>query len=928
MSAENDVTNPQQNSNFHAPLNVAAAEFVPVTTNSGAVPKKTYKQNPHPNRHNRGEGQNRFNGNFNGPPSRAPRYHQRYDNENSREHNSRNLNCNENENYHPDRRRNNVRNNRPRKIENPTRSSCDPNPEDAINDVDSSETKTKHHQNRPQQSHRNSSNRSSSGNQTRHQNSSHTNQNHNASRPSQNKIKTPRIDPAKISQRDQLIRDIETGKIECMICCERIRDHHSIWNCSNCFRIQHLHCIRTWIKNSKSETHEWRCVACQFERKEIPKDYFCFCGQIKSPPLSRDDLAHSCGSMCAKTDNCPHPCSLQCHPGPHAICQAFVERSCGCGKLKKTYQCCQKEVFECEAVCGKTLSCGVHECRKKCHQGDCSECDFEIDMKCFCNKHSKTETCSPDNAMITRYSCSQICDLPLNCGNHNCKSTCHSGNCDSCQLSPELVENCPCGRMKIAQNSRKTCVDEIPVCDEVCGKSLPCAHTCEMLCHLDACPPCDKTKNIKCRCGRIEEKIECKLLESTDLRCKKKCTKFKTCGKHRCNQQCCIELEHVCQSSCGKMLSCGKHRCQRNCHIGNCSSCTRVSFDELRCECGASVVYPPVPCGVPVPECKNKCTRRHKCDHPISHHCHSGTECPPCVFLTAKWCFGLHEQRKTIPCNQKSFSCGLNCRKPLKCGNHFCLKTCHEGFCETANEKCKQPCTKKRNECEHNCNAPCHTDKCPDTTCRVSIEVTCECGNLKSMKSCEQVAYENRKLQRVKLAMQVQEGGGFEMIDITTIKKTTKTLTCNDECKTLERNRRLDIAFKIDNPSLASSYKFMPSYSDFVKTFYKKDSTFVDMVFEKLTSLVKLTKESKQQPRSFSFPCMNRDKRHLVHDLAAMFGCETQAYDAEPNRNIVATASKIACWLPSHTISEVLARENGQRQVRPPSNAWSNQLKI
>lgn len=165
------------------------------------------------------------------------------------------------------------------------------------------------------------------------------------------------------------------------------------------------------------------------------------------------------------------------------------------------------------------------------------------------------------------------------------------------------------------------------------------------------------------------------------------------------------------------------------------------------------------------------------------------------------------------------------------------------------------------------------------------------------MKTCEVVADENHKLQRVKLALhmqQMQDGESVEMKDIygDGSKKTVKILACNNECATLERNRRLDIAFKVENPNLISYPKFIPNYSEFVRTFYKKESAFVNMAHDKLTELVKLSKESKQKSRSYSFPVMNRDKRHVIHDLAAMFGVETVAYDAEPNRNIVATASR------------------------------------
>lgn len=123
------------------------------------------------------------------------------------------------------------------------------------------------------------------------------------------------IEPSKISQREQLIKDIESNSLECMICCDRIRDHQPVWSCTNCFHILHLNCIKTWITNSKTESGEWRCVACQYLRLETPKDYICFCGKQKYPAVNRNDLAHSCGEMCGRTDNCLHPCTLRCHPG-------------------------------------------------------------------------------------------------------------------------------------------------------------------------------------------------------------------------------------------------------------------------------------------------------------------------------------------------------------------------------------------------------------------------------------------------------------------------------------------------------------------------------------------------------------------------------------------------------------------------------------
>lgn len=138
----------------------------------------------------------------------------------------------------------------------------------------------------------------------------------------------------------------------------------------------------------------------------------------------------------------------------------------------------------------------------------------------------------------------------------------------------------------------------------------------------------------------------------------------------------------------------------------------------------------------------------------------------------------------------------------------------------------------------------------------------------------------------------MQSGNSVEFRDIFGPIKLSnnKTLECNDECQLLERNRRLAIGLQIRNPDLQS--KFQPKYSEFLRGWGKKDPLFITGIHDKLSELVKLAKDSKQRSRSHSFPSMNRDKRHVVHEMCEMFGVDSVAYDAEPNRNIVATAHK------------------------------------
>ncbi|XP_041776975.1 protein shuttle craft [Anopheles merus] len=741
---------------------------------------------------------------------------------------------------------------------------------------------------------------------------------------------------SKCSQREKLMREIECYRLECLVCCEIVKPMQSTWSCGNCYHILHLGCVTKWATSSQSEDGSgWRCPACQHVSKKVPREYFCFCGKQKNPAYNREDLAHSCGEVCGRRDVCEHACTLLCHPGPCPPCQASVQRRCGCGRLEKTVQCCQKEELLCEAVCEKPLNCELHRCGRRCHAGSCDTCTEQVQHSCHCGKGERSVVCSVENLAFQRYGCGKACERPLGCGNHRCARLCHEGECEACADAPERVRSCPCGREPIVPGSRQSCLDPIPTCSGPCGRKLACGppganHCCEAACHRGACPPCKKSTTVKCRCGSMDQPMRCKELttRADDARCKKRCVRRRSCAKHKCNQVCCIDLDHICPKTCSLPLSCGRHRCDKPCHKGNCRPCHRVSFDELACDCGANVIYPPVPCGTRKPACDRPCGRRHACDHPALHNCHAEAECPPCVVLTTKHCHGRHEQRKTIPCYQESFSCGMPCAKPLACGRHKCIRACHEDECaqEGTAGVCKQSCTRTREACPHPCNAPCHEGECPDVPCKIVVEVTCECGNRKQQRTCHDFSKEYRRIATAQLASSVQEmqrGGSVELSDILgpVRPKNNKTLECNEECRMLERNRRLAIALQIRNPDLPS--KLQPNYSETLRAYAKKDPALVQMIHDKLTELVKLAKESKQKSRSYSFPVMNREKRAIVHEMCHMFGVESVAYDAEPNRNVVATADRFTSWLPSMSLMEVLQRENGQRRIVVPSlNAW------
>ncbi|XP_024943770.1 protein shuttle craft isoform X2 [Cephus cinctus] len=705
------------------------------------------------------------------------------------------------------------------------------------------------------------------------------------------------------SQRERLTDQLNRGQLECLVCCDRIKQTDYVWSCSNCYHVLHLKCTKKWAKSSQSE-NGWRCPACQNVTSVIPEEYFCFCGKGNTPEWNRREVAHSCGDVCGRmraNTNCVHKCTLLCHPGPCPLCIAMVTKYCGCGRTSQTLKCSTATLLHCEATCGKLLNCEKHTCEKKCHHGSCEKCDKTIHQECFCGKHNREVTCDVD--IPSTYTCENICEKLLDCGNHKCKALCHPGPCESCSLKPEAVTHCCCGQTPSTEQ-RKSCLDEIPTCEKICCKRLKCGqpshpHTCKSKCHEGDCPECELITKVKCRCGNMDKEIPCKELttKADDARCEKRCTKKRSCGRHKCNQMCCIDIEHICPLPCSKTLSCGRHKCEQTCHKGRCQPCWRSSFDELFCECGAAVLYPPIPCGTRRPACDRPCSRQHACSHEVLHNCHSEATCPPCTVLTQNWCYGKHELRKAVPCHVNEISCGLPCNKPLSCGRHKCITLCHAGSCEKPGQVCTQPCTTPRDLCGHICASPCHEGKCPDTPCKEMVKVTCQCGHRSMTRACVENSRDFQRIASGILASKMADMQLGHSVDLEEVfgqgakkQNQLKTLECNDECKVIERNRKLALCLQIVNPDLSG--KLMPRYSDLMKHWAKKDPFFCQMVHDKLTELVQLAKTSKQKSRSYSFECMNRDKRHFVHEYCEQFGCESQAYDQEPKRNVVATAVK------------------------------------
>ncbi|CAH0398025.1 unnamed protein product [Chilo suppressalis] len=734
-----------------------------------------------------------------------------------------------------------------------------------------------------------------------------------------------------MTQRERLSEQLDKGTLECLVCCERVKQIDPVWSCSNCYHVLHLRCIRKWAMSSVVEG-KWRCPACQNTSEEIPMEYRCMCGNVRSPEYQRGNAgAHTCGKSCRRSRTCPHPCTLLCHPGPCPPCQATITKHCGCGAEARSVMCSSKLSQVCGRVCNRLLDCGVHTCQKECHDGACDDCGETVTQVCYCPAaQSRSVPCTRETGGVTQWSCGEACSRVLACGQHVCRAVCHAPPCPACRLLPALVATCPCGRTRLAEGSRKACTDPIPLCGNICAKPLPCGpagdkHFCKQDCHDGECPVCPDKTLLQCRCGHSSREVPCSELSQSynNIFCQKKCNKKLSCGRHRCRTACCAATSHRCAVVCGRTLSCQTHRCEEFCHTGHCAPCPRLGFEELRCACGEQALLPPVACGARPPPCSAPCRVPRPCGHPPHHSCHQA-DCPPCVVLTTKRCHGGHEERKTIPCSQDEFSCGLPCGKPLPCGKHTCIKTCHKGPCDTG--KCTQPCNEKRPSCGHPCSAACHSSSgtpCPSSApCRRPVRATCPCGRRAQERACADNARDTAKMMSALAATKIQENGSVDLSEVQRPANMLKTLECDDECRVEQRTRQMALALQIRNPDVSS--KLAPRYSDGLRATAVKEPAFAQQIHDKLTELVHLAKKSKQKTRSHSFPSMNWQKRQFIHELCEHFGCESVAYDAEPNRNVVATADKEKSWLPAMSILEVVAREAGKRRVpgpvlRPPT---------
>ncbi|EIT73873.1 transcription factor [Aspergillus oryzae 3.042] len=386
------------------------------------------------------------------------------------------------------------------------------------------------------------------------------------------------------------------------------------------------------------------------------------------------------------------------------------------------------------------------------------------------------------------------------------------------------------------------------------------------------------------------------------------------CGRHACAERCCpgeqkaverqalrrklkshlrpsdedVEAEHICTRVCGRMLKCGRHTCPELCHKGPCNTCREAIFEEISCNCGRSVLYPPLPCGTQPPPCSAPCERPKSCGHPQTpHNCHTDEEeCPKCPYLTEKMCLCGKQILKNVPCWLADARCGRICGETLKCGSHTCQKNCHRpGDCEDTLKPCQQPCGKTKTMCGHPCTEPCHAPyPCPEKTpCSSMITVTCGCGRLRQERRCNAA-------KAVASKGQLQQPQRLPAVT---------PLTCDDECARLERNRSLASALGVDiNPSTTvaqNATASLPYSSETLDMYIQLSSSAPLSTLQSYESTLHSLAANPTQ-RSVRFQPAKSSLRAFVHSLATDWGFASESFDPEPHRHVFVL--KPTVWNP------------------------------
>lgn len=655
--------------------------------------------------------------------------------------------------------------------------------------------------------------------------------------------------------------------------------------------------------------------------------------------------ALSCGEVCNKPLSCQqHLCQQLCHLGPCQPCEHLVESTCHSHALVSMQPCRSMDRMalkhSCDLSCDKLLNCGNCRCMQRCHASACDMCtkqppttDARVLVQDLSTRTVVERIWSHRNR-LTKDDLELLRPLLHLCSCHREARTYSAAPSTSDEFM-RLEQLCAANQWKLCDWSERpaTCNDSQFSCAEICGRHLPCGHTCPRVCHPsdDPCGDCQTPIERRCRCGQSSFQMPCSL--SVMPTCDRPCKQMLSCRSHRCQQVCCPDFGmaaagviHLCVATCDKPLNCQRHHCEKLCHSGKCQPCSISYPNGVRCACGMSRFRGPVSCkrlhelgygvhemkgsGLSVADlpsdvwqlpCTEPCTRQRDCGHACSLQCHANS-CPPCPTLVLRECFSHQTVIGPLRCSSTQLSCGRLCGKPLQCQIHSCVRVCHRDDC-AIEAACGQKCNVERPLCKHPCAQPCHgTEPCPETQCVELITTACVCGRKRAQSACHKVqtkrAEWQRQLDELDSKMcdapnhadqqdwQNQASELCERLDPSD-HPFPALLDCDDECRRARRNQRLYAALFGDGVQV-NILPFPSVVLQKIDELQLKQALvrFERTVKQYMEKIVELRASGTLSPmmKSLHLPPATFNVRWMQHNYSSYWNLESESLDPEPRR--------------------------------------------
>ncbi|MFH4973317.1 hypothetical protein AB6A40_000026 [Gnathostoma spinigerum] len=192
----------------------------------------------------------------------------------------------------------------------------------------------------------------------------------------------------------------------------------------------------------------------------------------------------------------------------------------------------------------------------------------------------------------------------------------------------------------------------------------------------------------------------------------------------------------------------------------------------------------------------------------------------------------------------------------------------------------------------------------------MKLHVTCICGRRTGEMGCAEVERAYQKNLALKVAEEMSILGTFSsehrVLQRSPSMDKYKCLPCDMECRRIMRNKKvanaLNIATDADSNALDAEgqpIRTAPLYSDYLKKQVKTNARLVQEVEDALVELVQnVQMQASSTTQVHTFRPMSSDSRRFIHEYATYFRVETISYDAEPKRNVVATAKSGVSLIP------------------------------